>query len=165
MEVNVNEELYIFGMLFLGGVGSGVLWDLFLPFRCRCGHKRLTVGIADFLLWAFWAAGIFILNLLVNRGQVRWFAFCALVLGSLVYFLTVSRLLRPIFMWIFAVSEKIVRLILKLVLTILAFLYKIIMSAVAFVRRLFSPVMRWGQQGVWRIKRTALQAKLALKKK
>ncbi len=155
----------MFAMLFLGGIASGVLWDLFLPLRRRCGRKRLTVGIADFLLWLVWAAGIFVLNLTVNNGQVRWFAFCALLLGSVVYFLTISRLLRPIFMWLFVVVEKIVRLILKIVLTILAFLYKIISYIIVFIQRLLQPFLRWWRRGASRIKRTALLTRLVLKKK
>ena len=126
-------------MLF-GGAASGMLADLFMLLRAAFGFKRLTTNLADLLLWALLAAGIFTLNFYVNDGALRWYAFCGLLLGAVLYYLLLSRLVRVIFGAVFKILQKILRIFLKIVLTILGFLYKIFNSVLLLLKHLLAPL-------------------------
>lgn len=165
MEISVSGQLYAFGMMLLGGAASGILSDVFMLLRLQMGHRRITIGLADLAMWVMLAVGVFLLNLHVNDGQLRWHSFLGLFLGALIYFLTISRLVRLILGWIFGVLKKILLLILKIVLTIAAFLYKIICGIFSFVVRLFAPLSALARRAGASAKRGFHGMRLVLKKK
>ncbi len=165
MEVSVNSQLYVFFAMLLGGAASGLLSDVCMILRMQLGRRRITTGLVDLALWALLAAGIFLLNMRVNNGELRWFSFCAILLGATLYFLTMSRAVRLILGWVFSVSKKILLLILKIVLTIAAFLYKIICGILSFALRLFAPFVHLTRRAGAGVKRGLRGMRLVLKKK
>ncbi len=165
MEVSVSGQIYAFWAMLAGGAASGLLSDVFMLLRLQMGRKRFTTGLADLALWAVLAAGIFLLNLHVNNGELRWYSFCGLFLGALLYFLMLSRVMRLILGWIFGILKKILCLILKIVLTIAAFLYKIICGIFSFIARLFAPLGIAARRAGAGAKRGLHGMRLVLKKK
>lgn len=169
MEVSISGQLSVFFYMLLGGAASGMLSDLFYTLRNYWMHRRWSIGLADLLLWVLLAAGIFALNLYVNNGELRWHALLGLLLGAVLYFLTLSAIVRWILHWIFKVFVKIVRFILKIVLTTAAFLYKIIQGIFRFFARLFAPAgrlaKRCGKTMGEKVRREFLKTRLVFKKK
>lgn len=165
MVVSVNEQLYAFGAMLLGGALSGFLGDVFFLIRVAFGFKRITTNLADLLLWLILAVGIFALNLQVNDGALRWYGILGLILGAVLYFLTLSRIVRVVLGLVLKIFRKILGIILKIVLTILGFLYKILRSVLSFFRHMLAPVGK----GVCRtgdaVKRRWYRFWLVLKKK
>ncbi len=165
LEVSLQGQMYVFVCMLLCGAASGVLSDAFTQFRRMCGYARITTGVADILLWAAVALGIFFVNLAVNSGQLRWYGILGLFLGAAVYFLTISHVVRPILKFVFFVVKKILLFILKIVLTTLAFLYKIINGIFLSVARLFAPLAKKTGRQCANVRREFGKLKLVLRKR
>ena len=161
MELSVNEQLMTFGIMLLGGAMSGILADLFMLARVAFGLKRLTANLADFILWAVLALGIFALNFFANDGALRWYSLCGLALGAVLYYLLLSRPVRAIL----KVLEKILGLFLKIVLTILGFLYKILNSVLLLFKRMLAPLGKSARRAGKFVKQKQHRLWLVLKKK
>lgn len=140
MVVSVNEQLYAFGAMLLGGALSGLLGDVFFLVRVAFGFKRITTNLADLFLWLILAVGIFALNLQVNDGALRWYGIFGLILGAVLYFLTLSRIVRVVLGAVLKIFKKILGIILKIVLTIVGFLYKILCGIWLFFGHILAPV-------------------------
>ena len=89
---------FLLAALLLGGA-MGVVYDLFRILRVRV-HVRLLGPILDLLFWLGVTAGLFALTLLRDDGQVRIFHMAAVSLGGGAYFLTLSRLILPVLLWL-----------------------------------------------------------------
>ena len=102
MDVSVSGQFHIFLCMVLSGAASGMLSDVFTQIRRICGYKRITTDIADIVLWAILAGGLFFINLFVSEGQILWYGISGLLIGAVLYFLTLGRLVRPILYCVFS---------------------------------------------------------------
>lgn len=89
----MNESISVF--LFLG-FAIGVIYDFFRFFRLVLKNKKAEY-LLDFLFFFLISPIIFLFLLAYNNGQVRVFYFTAVLLGYLVYLLTLYRLTGYIF--------------------------------------------------------------------
>ena len=165
MNISLVTQMYGFGWMVLGGMASGVLFDTFSLVRLLCGKRRFTANLTDLILWICLALGIFGLNFYVNDGALRWYGFCALLIGAILYFLTLSRPIRFLLGVVLGIFMKILRLIFKIVLTTALFLYKIICAIFSFVLRLLRPIGKGARRTADRLGRRWHMLWLAVKKK
>lgn len=154
-----------FCAMLLGGAASGMLADLFMLVRRAYGFKRLTTNLADLLLWALLAAGIFALNFFINDGALRFYGLCGLLLGAILYYLLLSRLVRAILGTVLKILNKILGIILKIVLTIFRFLYTILNSILLLFKRLFMPLGKRARRASGFVRRRWHELRFVLKKK
>lgn len=89
----MNESVVVF--LFLG-FAIGSIYDVFRFFRLVF-KKKWVEFLMDFLFFFIASPIIFLFLLSYNNGQVRVFYFTAILLGFLVYILTVYRITGLIF--------------------------------------------------------------------
>lgn len=134
MEISLTYELCVFFMSVAVGMMEGVLFDLFKAFRIRVGF--CAVAILDILYWFFASLCFFCLVFYSDGEIIRGFIFIALLLGLILYFSLFSK-------WVFFIINKaiyiflrILKLFFKILLTPVAFLYKILIG-VFYRLRLF----------------------------
>lgn len=105
----MNDTIIVF--LFLGLL-IGVIYDIFRFFRLVFKNKT-AVFLLDFLFFFIISPIIFIFLLSYNNGIVRVYYFTAILLGYLIYILTLYRITGYIFRPIASLFRNIVKKILK----------------------------------------------------
>ena len=73
------------------GVVLGVIFDLFRVLRRLFRHKGVATAVQDAFFWIIGTLLTFTLFLRLNDGEMRGYLFLGLLLGAVIYFLTVSR--------------------------------------------------------------------------
>lgn len=126
MGVSITQQTFVFLGMALCGMCIGVLFDVFRVYRLLQRPKLLAVNISDLLFWILGGGVLYISLIYFNDGQLRWYVFVGLILGTILYFSLLSKLVIRIFVVISKIFMKILRFILKILLTPLLFLYKIV---------------------------------------
>lgn len=117
-----QNQAYLFLVFSITGVIIGVLFDLFRILRRTIKTSNIITYIEDVLFWIL--TGFLILYNIwyFNNGEIRIFMFLGIIMGVLIYMLTLSNILIKIFSKIFQTIIKIIELPIK---TIFAFFRKI----------------------------------------
>lgn len=109
------------------GIAIAIVFDIFRVLRRTFKTADIITYIEDIVFWAITAVILLYAIFIFNNGQIRFYLFIAIILGSLTYFLTLSKyfvkinvkilaiLLAP-FRKIFAFFERIFRKIAKKIL-------------------------------------------------
>lgn len=99
-----QDQAYLFLVFSLTGVAIGILFDFFRILRRSFKTINIITYIEDVLFWVL--TGILILYNIwyFNNGEIRIFLFLGIILGTLIYMLTLSNIIITIF-------TKILRLI------------------------------------------------------
>lgn len=126
MEVSVSGQLYVFLAMSVCGACSGVVFDIFRVIRKTFLCSNLTTSLSDILFWLIISLGMFFSLFSISGGEIRWHEIIGVVLGSIIYFLTISRLFMALLGAVMRFVTKIFLTILKIILTPLVFLYKMI---------------------------------------
>ena len=96
--------------LFLSGIGTGILlsvfFDLLRAFRKSKIHAEWAVALEDFLFWLFTAGTLFWLVESFNKGVLRFYIFLGCAIGGILYFLTITKLIFPLFLMAFKGTKR-----------------------------------------------------------
>lgn len=88
----IGREAIFLGVAILVGVGLFFLYDLFRIFRRIVPHGNIWISVEDFLYWIICTGAVFVMLYQENDGMVRGFALGGVVVGMLLYYLLLSRL-------------------------------------------------------------------------
>lgn len=91
MEVVKLHELWVFTSCLLAGVASGIVFDTFRAVRRCIKVSDTVVAIHDMLFWSITCVIVYMAIYFSNGAQLRWFELIALVSGSTLYMLCISR--------------------------------------------------------------------------
>lgn len=128
-------------MLAMIGMGSyfGAALDTYNRFLQRSRRKKWIVFINDLLFWLLQALIIFYVLFLVNKGEIRFFIFIALLCGFAAYQSLIKQLylrLLELAIFIFVSTYKfIVKTIQMLIIRPLQSLFLLVISMVAMIGR------------------------------
>jgi len=90
------------------GAASGVAYDIFRIIRRIIKHPDFLTQIEDLIYWLFISIVIFYFILHRNNGEVRIYSIIGVFTGMCLYFLTLSRLIIKVSVFIINIIEKIV---------------------------------------------------------
>ncbi|PXV91088.1 spore cortex biosynthesis protein YabQ [Lachnotalea glycerini] len=93
MSQNIINESYFFGCCVLTGIAVISSYDLIRILRRIVKHGVIAIGIEDFIYWVVCGFFVFHIIYIRNDGILRGFAILAIILGMLIYNLTISSLL------------------------------------------------------------------------
>ncbi len=93
MSQNIINEIYFFGCCVLTGVAVISMYDVLRIFRRVVKHGVFAVGIEDFIYWVGSSFFVFHIIYIRNDGIIRGFAILAIILGMLIYNITISHVL------------------------------------------------------------------------
>lgn len=99
MENYVTAQLAVFFQSALLGLLSGCLYDLLRAVRLCRRHSRWLMHLTDALYTLVLLLGMWLFALRLGQGELRLYMLAAMGLGGALYFLLLSRILRP--MWDF----------------------------------------------------------------
>ncbi|MBR2499450.1 MAG: spore cortex biosynthesis protein YabQ [Clostridia bacterium] len=139
MDFSIANEVYILCFSVLTGMLISFLYDLFRTIRIEAKTGMFLSGIHDVLFWALATLIMFFLVFFTNDGRLRWYHIFGASLGSILYFLTMSKAIIFFVRQFIGIFLKIFELFLKILLTPLKFTYNILYGCLSFI---ISPVLR-----------------------
>lgn len=135
--------------LYAAALGAVLLflYDLLRIFRRVVPHGAAAVGIEDFVYWLVSGCLIFAMLYRFNNGIIRWFAVFGMLVGMLLYHLTVSRAFvkyaSRLLKYILQILRRALRLAKRIVRGILRRIQKAFRYVGRFILRLLSPPFRF----------------------
>ena len=139
MDFSVSKEAFVFLSAVLCGGLLHMLYDLFLIIRKKSTAESVMIHVQDGLFWILALFIMFFGLLTINGGIVRFYELLGVVLGVILYRLTLSKYVLKLFCKILAIFSKIFNIFLKILLTPLCFLYNIIYRYICI---LFLPIKK-----------------------
>ena len=99
---NTSQILFLLRSVVLGCVFS-FIYDILRAIRLQHRFSLLAVALQDFLFLCFLAPVTFLFLIAATNGQLRLYIFFGLTVGFFLFRLTLSRLILPVFSFVFRV--------------------------------------------------------------
>lgn len=158
----MNEIVMTQAMLFVTcifiGIIMGMLYDLIRIFRKIIPHSNWSVQVEDMIYWITCALIGFAILYMHNYGQIRFFVFIGIILGSVFYFCTFSIIFMKFATWLIELIKHMVRTLVHIVSIPVKWVIGIIKIPIRMLKRL---ALRWNQYRRWQFKK--VQRKMYLK--
>ena len=103
-----SNQAYLFMVFTLVGIAIGVLFDIFRILRKTIKTKDFVTCIEDILFWILTGLIIIFSMYKFCDGELRFFMIIGLILGTIIYLLTISRYLIMISVFIINLIKKII---------------------------------------------------------
>ena len=118
-----QDQAYLFIVFSLTGVVIGILFDFFRILRRSFKTSNIITYVEDVLFWIL--TGVFILYNIwyFNNGEIRIYMFLGIIMGLLIYMLTLSNIIVSLFSKILKMLIRILEIPFK---TIISIFHKII---------------------------------------
>ena len=86
----IENQAYLFGIFIINGILIGLLFDFFRILRKSFKTNDFITYLEDILFWIL--AGIILLYsiFIFNNGEIRLFMFLAVLLGIIIYIMSIS---------------------------------------------------------------------------
>lgn len=126
MDATTLNQVYLFGIYSVCGIIIGIFFDLFRILRRSFKTPDIVTYVEDILFGIF--TGIFLIFILFvfNNGEMRFFMFSAIMLGLLLYLLTISKYFIKINVTVLVTIKKIIKRILLILVYPITLLKKIL---------------------------------------
>ena len=118
-----QDQAYLFIVFSLTGVVIGILFDFFRILRRSFKTSHIITYVEDVLFWIL--TGVLILYNIwyFNNGEIRIYMFLGIIMGLLIYMLTLSNIIVSLFSKILKMLIRILEIPFK---TIISIFHKII---------------------------------------
>ena len=113
-----QNQAYLFLVFSLTGVIIGILFDFFRILRRTIKTSNFITYVEDILFWIL--TGLLILNNIwyFNNGEIRIYMFLGIILGILIYMLTLSSILIKVFSMLFRILINVLELPFKTIISV-----------------------------------------------
>lgn len=126
----VINQAYLFLIFTINGIFIGVLFDIFRVLRRSFKTSDIITYIQDVLFWILTGFILLYSVFTFSNGEIRFYMFLGVFIGSLVYMLMFSKYFININVKIISIFKNII----KKIFSIIIFPIKIIIK---FIRKLF----------------------------
>lgn len=155
----VSTQTLLFITCILIGVIMGMLYDLIRIFRKIIPHSNWIVQIEDTIYWIICALIGFAILYMHNYGQIRFFVFIGIILGSIFYLCTFSIIFMKFATWLIDVIKHIIRTLIHILSIPIRWIISIIKIPIRIITQL---TRRWNKYRKWQLKK--VQRKVYFKK-
>lgn len=104
----VINQAYLFLIFTLNGVCIGLIFDLFRILRKSFKTSNLIIYIQDILFWIFTGISIVFFMYNYSDGSIRLYMILGLILGFLLYLLTISKYIIKVFVIFICIIKRII---------------------------------------------------------
>jgi spore cortex biosynthesis protein YabQ len=94
--MTLNVQFMTMAAMIISGIGFGMTLDTYQRFLNRPKRKSWISFINDILFWAVQALVVFYVLFIVNRGEIRFYIFLALLCGFAAY----QALIKSFYLWL-----------------------------------------------------------------
>lgn len=127
--------------LFLIYIATGMLicifYDIFRALRKTIKTSNIVTYIEDIIFWTIVAIFLIIEILNLNSGELRLYTFIGIIIGCIIYLLTVSKFILNILIKIFKTTQKIILLIIKPTINLYKFIISLFAKISTNIKRMF----------------------------
>ena len=91
MLTQINIQIYSFLIFIISGIVISIAFDIFRILRKSFKTSDVITVLEDIVFWIL--TGLFLIYIILrfNYGEIRFYSFLALILGIIIYLLTLSR--------------------------------------------------------------------------
>lgn len=153
MEGNAINQAYLFVMFILNGILVGILFDIFRILRKSFKTPDLITYLEDIIFWII--AGLLTLYSIFkfNNGEIRIYIFVAIIVGVLMYMMTLSKYFIKLNVFIISTIKKVIGTVISTVLypfkVLFRFLKKIFIQPITFIcinfNKIFKKIIKYLQ--------------------
>lgn len=130
MKADTIRQVYLLGIFIINGILVGVIFDIFRILRKSFKTPDWLTLIEDILVWQIVSAMIIYSIFIFNNGQIRIYFFIGIVIGIILYLLTISKIFIVINVKILNIIKKTINLCLTPFFLIIKFLKKLFINPV-----------------------------------
>lgn len=91
MNTTITNQIYLFSIYFICGIIIAIFFDLFRILRQSFKTSDIVTYIEDIIFGILTGIFLIFIIFIFDNGELRAFTFIALVLGAILYLLTISR--------------------------------------------------------------------------
>lgn len=91
MNTTITNQIYLFSIYFICGIIIGIFFDFFRILRQSFKTSDIVTYIEDIIFGILTGIFLIFIIFIFDNGELRAFTFIALVLGAILYLLTISR--------------------------------------------------------------------------
>lgn len=168
MGISVTNQAYIFLCSIVGGLVVGFIFDVFRICRKVIKTTNFITYLEDILFWIIVAIIIFVFAFITNDGELRWYAFLGVLLGTIFYNLLFSAYVITVSVTVINFIKKIILLVIRILLFPFAVLYKIfrrpILVTIELIKKCFRNSTKIFNRSIERILLPFKRIKRMLKK-
>lgn len=103
----VNNQAYLFIIFTLDGILIGILFDFFRVLRKTFKTKDFITYIEDIIFWIFTGFIILYSMCMFCNGELRFFMFIGIIIGIVMYMITISRFVIKVSVFIINWLKKV----------------------------------------------------------
>lgn len=133
----IYTQLQLFFIFLINGFLIGFLFDFFRILRKAIKTADFITYIEDALFWILTGLIILYSIFTYNNGEIRLFMFLAIILGILIYFISISRPILHISLSIINVVKKVFHILLNIIKIPFQFLFtwlkKLFFKPISFI--------------------------------
>lgn len=111
--MNVTNEVITFFAFILSGMIGGVAFDLFRAIRKNFQTSNFVVYIEDFIFWILLGVISLMTAYFVNDGQIRVYMLISMLMGAIIYFFSIGKLIYKVFDFICRYISSLIGTVLK----------------------------------------------------
>jgi spore cortex biosynthesis protein YabQ len=100
MILTIHDQVFYFLFSAICGVVMGFVYDLFRVKRIFLKTTKASILFDDLFYWMIIGGFLLAINHHVLKGQLRFFMLLGLILGSVIYLITLSKLLIKVFVFL-----------------------------------------------------------------
>ncbi|CUH96462.1 putative membrane protein [Propionispora sp. 2/2-37] len=84
--MELSGQAAIFGIMLATGMALGIVFDCYRVMRALLRLKKVATAIADILYWLLATGLVFLVLMLSNWGELRFYVFIGLITGVFCYY-------------------------------------------------------------------------------
>ena len=133
LEISALGQVFIFLGTICGGIIIGFVFDIFRIFRKLTKSSTKSVFIQDIIFFIILPLLIFGTIFYTNDGEARWYEFLGIIIGTILYMLTLSHYVILVSVKVIEVITKIIVFLLRIILFPIVFIYKVLNKPTHFI--------------------------------
>ena len=119
MDISIYSQLFNLLIFFLTGIVIGILFDVFRITRKSFKTPDFVTYIEDILFWILTGLILLFTIFKFNNGELRIYIFVGLILGMVIYLLTISK-------YFIKISVLILKFIKKITYVPIQFIFRVV---------------------------------------
>lgn len=133
----MDNQAYLFMIFVINGVLIGFLFDVFRILRKSFKTKDIITYIEDISFWILTGLLTLYFIFYYNNGEIRFYIFLGIILGILIYILTISKYIIKfsvtVINFIKNIINKVIQVIFYPLKLVINFLRKLLFRPISFI--------------------------------
>lgn len=113
-QIYAPEQFLLLVKAIILGAGIGVFYDFFRILRIAVKTHSVIIFLEDLIFFICAAIATFFFIFQTNTGQIRWFIFFGLIVGFVLYYLTIGKLVIKVSEFIINFIKSVFKILFKI---------------------------------------------------